>query len=98
MKSRNEISAGGVVFRRGENGIEVLICKATSYHRWVLPKGLVNQGENLEQAAIREVEEEVGVRARIVESLGEPEKYIYTSRGMRVFKVVHYFLMEYVSG
>src|SRR5215510_12341290 len=98
MKSRNEISAGGVVFRRVETGIEVLICKASSYHRWVLPKGLPNKGENLEQVAIREVEEEVGVRARIVDSLGEPEKYIYTIRGVRVFKAVHYFLMEYESG
>src|SRR5258708_18753023 len=98
MKSKNEISAGGVVFRRGKAGIEVLICKAASYHRWVLPKGLVNKGESREQAARREVEEEVGVRARIVESLGEPEKYIYSVRGVRIFKVVHYFLMEYESG
>ena len=36
--------------------------------------------------------------ARIVTPLGEPEKYIYTARGVRVFKSVYYFLMEYVSG
>jgi 8-oxo-dGTP pyrophosphatase MutT (NUDIX family) len=98
MKSRDEISAGGVVYRRGPNGIEVLICKDSSYHRWGLPKGLIGKGEDTEQAALREVEEETGVSARLLGSLGPPEKYIYTSRGMRVYKSVHYFLMEYESG
>jgi 8-oxo-dGTP diphosphatase len=98
MKSRDEVSAGGVVFRRSASGIEVLVCKASSYHKWVLPKGLVNQGETFEQTAVREVEEEVGVHARIADRLGEPEKYVYTARGVRVFKSVHYFLMEFESG
>lgn len=98
MKSRQEISAGGVVYRRNQDTIEVLICKDAGYHRWVLPKGLVRKNESMEATALREVEEEVGVRARIVAPLGDPEKYIYTARGVRVFKYVHYFLMEYESG
>ncbi len=98
MKSRDEVSAGGVVYRRTSNGVEVLICKDAGYHRWVLPKGWVNRGESLEDTAVREVREEVGVQARIVESLGDPEKYIYTARGFRMFKTVHYFLMAYESG
>jgi 8-oxo-dGTP pyrophosphatase MutT (NUDIX family) len=68
------------------------------HHKWVLPKGIVNKDESLEQAALREVREETGVQTRIVESLGDPEKYVYTARGVRVFKSVHYFLMEYISG
>ena len=98
MKSRDEVSAGGVVYRRAGDGIDVLICKDAGYHRWVVPKGLVAPGESYEQAAVREVEEEVGVRGRLVGRLGEPEKYIYTARGVRVFKQVHYFLLEYESG
>ncbi len=98
MKLRDEVSAGGVVYRRTPAGVEVLICKAASYHRWVLPKGLVNAGEDVRTAAVRETEEEVGVKARIVADLGEPERYIYTARGMRVFKSVTYFLMAYESG
>ena len=98
MKSRDEVSAGGVVYRRAGDSIDVLICKDAGYHRWVLPKGLVGPGESFEQAAVREVEEEVGVRGRLVQPLGEPEKYIYTARGVRVFKTVHYFLLEYESG
>jgi 8-oxo-dGTP pyrophosphatase MutT (NUDIX family) len=98
VKSRDELSSGGVVYRKSGDCIEVLIAKDGGYHKWVLPKGQVDKGETLEQAALREVREEVGVTARLIAPLGEPEKYIYTSRGMRVFKSVHYFLMEYVSG
>ena len=98
MKSRNEVSAGGVVYRTVENNFDVLICKDAGYHKWVLPKGLVGKSETNEQAAVREVREEVGVEARIIITLGEPERYIYTARGVRVFKSVYYFLMEYLSG
>jgi 8-oxo-dGTP pyrophosphatase MutT (NUDIX family) len=98
MPSRNEISAGGVVYRHSKDGYEILICKDAGYHRWVLPKGLVNKGESYEQTALREVQEETGVTARLVAPLGEPEKYIYTARGVRVFKSVYYFLFEYQSG
>lgn len=98
MKSRNEVSAGGVVYKRTENGLEVLICKDAGYHRWVLPKGLVNPGETFEQTAVREVREETGVHARLIVTLGDPEQYVYTARGVRVYKSVHYFLLEYESG
>lgn len=98
MKSRDEVSAGGVVYRRTGDALEVVLCKAAGYERWVLPKGLVQRNESNEAAAIREVEEEVGVRGRLVAALGEPEKYIYTARGVRVFKRVYYFLLEYEAG
>jgi 8-oxo-dGTP pyrophosphatase MutT (NUDIX family) len=98
MKSRDEVSAGGVVYRRRGDEIDILICKDAGYHRWVLPKGQINHGENYEQTAVREVEEEVGVRGRVIRQLGEPEKYVYMARGVRVFKLVYYFLLEYESG
>ncbi len=73
-----EHSAGGVVFRytrktgdRREildsSEVEFLLGKHSGYHKWVLPKGLVERGETHEEAAAREVAEEVGVRARIVD-------------------------------
>src|SRR5262245_31705931 len=98
MKSRNEISAGGVGYRRTDDGVEILVCKDAGYHRWVLPKGLIAKDERPEQTAVREVAEEVGVRARVVQPLGDPEKYVYRARGVLVFKSVYYFLMEYESG
>jgi 8-oxo-dGTP pyrophosphatase MutT (NUDIX family) len=98
MRSRDEVSAGGVVYRISASGLEVLVCKSSGYHRWVLPKGLVDEGETHEQAAVREVREETGVNARLIAALGEPEKYVYSRGGMRIFKRVYYFLMTYESG
>ena len=62
---KQEKSAGGVVYRRSDG--KFLIGKHSGYHKWVLPKGLVERGESQMEAAVREVEEEVGVEARIVE-------------------------------
>lgn len=75
---KQEVSAGGVVYRamrkfsnpkfsNSQIKYEFLIGKHSGYHKWVLPKGLVEKGESTMEAALREVEEEVGVKARIVE-------------------------------
>ena len=62
---KNEISAGGVVYRKSDG--KFLIGKHSGYHKWVLPKGLVEKGESQMEAAVREVREEVGVEARIID-------------------------------
>ncbi len=62
-----EVSAGGVVYRKTLEKCEFLIGKHSGYHKWVLPKGLVEKGESREEAAVREVEEEVGVIAKIAD-------------------------------
>lgn len=62
-----EISAGGVVCRQRDGKYEFLIGKHSGYHKWVLPKGLVERGESAPEAAVREVEEEVGVEVRIID-------------------------------
>ena len=63
-----ERSAGGVVFRRiAENKPEFLVGKHSGYHKWVLPKGLIEPGESPQEAAVREVTEEVGVEAKILD-------------------------------
>lgn len=61
-----EVSAGGVVYRLDRGYCEFLIGKHSGYHKWVLPKGLVEKGESYIETAVREVEEEVGVVARVV--------------------------------
>ena len=62
-----------------------------------LPKGHPEEGESPVDAALREVREEAGVDARLVEPLGDV-RYWYTRGGRRIAKVVSFFLLEYVSG
>jgi 8-oxo-dGTP pyrophosphatase MutT (NUDIX family) len=62
-----------------------------------LPKGHPEEGESAEDAALREVREEAGVEARLVEPLGDV-RYWYTRDGRRIAKVVSFFLLDYVSG
>jgi len=98
MKSRQEVSAGGVVYKAQGDSYVVLVAKHSGYHKWVLPKGLVEKGEKLEDTAVREVKEETGITAKVREPIGKPEEYVYILQGERIFKKVYYFLMEYVSG
>ena len=65
-----------------------------------LPKGLVDPGEKPEQTALREVREETGLVASLVTKLGDI-KYVYVRSwgdGQRVFKIVSFFLLRYLSG
>jgi 8-oxo-dGTP pyrophosphatase MutT (NUDIX family) len=102
VKTRNEVSAGGVVFRAGEReGFDVALI-LTHERRWQLPKGWVEPNEEAEQAAIREVREEAGVDAELLGPLDTIE-YWYRSKydpgePVRVHKYVHFFLLRYVRG
>lgn len=62
-----EVSAGGVVYRKVGDSCEFLIGKHSGYHKWVLPKGLVESGESYPETAEREVMEEMGVKAKITD-------------------------------
>ena len=62
-----------------------------------LPKGHPEDGESPVDAALREVREEAGVDARLVEPLGDV-RYWYTRDGRRIAKVVSFFLLEYLGG
>jgi 8-oxo-dGTP pyrophosphatase MutT (NUDIX family) len=73
--------------RRAANGSRVL----------ALPKGHPEEGESASDAALREVREEAGVEARLVEKLGDV-RYWYMRGGRRIAKVVSFFLLEYLSG
>lgn len=65
--------------------------------RWALPKGTPIPGETLEETALREVAEETGLQARIVERLDEIQ-YWFVWAGARHFKIVHFYLMEMTGG
>ena len=91
---KREFSAGGITFN--EQG-QVLLTKHSQNKHWSFPKGLIDLGQTTEEAALREVKEEGGIEAEIVDKVGY-SKYVYTLKGERIFKVVTYFLMKYVSG
>lgn len=75
---KNEFSAGGIVFRKNKGKIELLLGKHSGYHKWVLPKGLVEEEEDPKDTAVREVEEEIGVKARIIDPTPLKEiRYFY---------------------
>jgi 8-oxo-dGTP pyrophosphatase MutT (NUDIX family) len=100
VETRFEHSAGGVVHREGETGAEVVLAARRTRRgdlAWGLAKGLVEQGEDPQQTAVREVREETGLDAEIEEDLGEIS-YFYVWDGVRVRKKVRFFLMRATGG
>ncbi|MDO6389516.1 NUDIX hydrolase [Pontibacter sp. BT731] len=96
-----QVSSGGVVFRQGVSGMEVALISVGKPERWQLPKGIVDPGETPEVTAVREVREETGVTATLVEKIDTIEYwYVGDKAGQRVrfHKFVHFFLLAYQSG
>ncbi len=83
-------AAGGVVWRRAGDTVAIAIAHRPRYDDWSLPKGKLDPGESWEEAAVREVEEEIGLRCRLGDEL---EPVSYKDRKGRT-KVVRYWLME----
>jgi 8-oxo-dGTP pyrophosphatase MutT (NUDIX family) len=92
----NEVSAGGIVFRR-EPELRFLMILDT-HGRWTFPKGGVEDGETLEQAALREIEEETGVKGSIAGQVGETKYTYHHPRRGRVHKTVTFYLVIYLGG
>jgi 8-oxo-dGTP pyrophosphatase MutT (NUDIX family) len=97
-KGADEFSAGGVVVRGDDVIVIVPVKRAADGRRVVgLPKGHLDGDETPEQAAVREVAEETGVDAELIDELGDV-RYRYDRKGRRVDKVVRFYLFEYRSG
>ena len=98
---RDQVSAGGVVYRGDPGNVEVVIVSVGSEKRWQLPKGLVDKDEKPELTAVREAREEAGVVSEVVEHIETIEYwYVGLENGIRVrfHKRVHFYLLKYVSG
>jgi 8-oxo-dGTP pyrophosphatase MutT (NUDIX family) len=100
VPTKREISAGGVVYRRDGEQIEVVLASRRTRRgelAWGLAKGGIEDDESSEDAAIREVREETGLLAEIEASLGET-RYFYVWENVRIRKTVHFFLMRHTGG
>jgi 8-oxo-dGTP pyrophosphatase MutT (NUDIX family) len=92
-----EFSAGGVTVRNFRGRPFVAAVRVKNGTVLALPKGQIDTGERAADAAAREVREEAGVTADLVEKLGDI-RYWYQRGGERVLKVVSFFLFRYRSG
>ena len=100
VPTKREISAGGVVYRRSDDEIEIVLASRRTRRgqlAWGLAKGGIEDEESMEDAAIREVREETGLLAEIEASLGET-RYFYVWENVRIRKTVHFFLMRHRGG
>ena len=95
MGFRREVeAAGGAVLREREGGgVELCVVHRGRYDDWSIPKGKLDRGESFEDAALREVREETGLRCRLLQEL-EPARY-EDHKGRP--KLVRYWLMEPVE-
>ena len=87
-------AAGGLVVRENSRGAEVLVVHRVQYDDWTFPKGKLEPGESDEECAVREVEEETGLRCELGDELPSTS---YTD-GLGRAKRVRYWRMQAVAG
>ena len=101
MKLKIETSAGGIVFKKVQNEIHWLVIRHSIYNKWTFPKGLIGdkvEQESAKSAAIREVQEEGGIKAKIVADEPFVVNYTYKFGEFLIKKTVYYYLMKFLSG
>ena len=100
LRRVEETSAGGLVVDRADDPPRAAIIGRLDRRGrllWSLPKGHLEAGETAEAAAVREVEEETGIRGRVLAALGTID-YWFVAEDRRVHKTVHHYLLEAAGG
>ena len=94
MVQRTAVSAGAIILRESAGELKLALAHhKNSTKEWVLPKGHVDPGESLEQAALREIHEETGLaRVQLIKHLGTIMRQSIKSSGDVEDKTIHYFL------
>lgn len=99
LPTKRQVSAGGVVLRRQGLAWDVVLIARKQHTVWCLPKGHLEPGEQPEQAALREVREETGLTAEILQLLDSIAYWFSsTEEHARFFKTVHFYLMRATGG
>jgi 8-oxo-dGTP pyrophosphatase MutT (NUDIX family) len=88
-----EYTAGGMVFRRTRQGVDILMIQ-DRLGRWTIPKGHVEEGERLEQTAVREVGEETGLTNLAIRAKLDKIHFFYRKEGRLIFMTTHVYLIE----
>jgi len=102
-ETRREFSAGGVIWRREDGRVQVVMVQPAGKNVWTLPKGRLDPGESMIDAAARETHEETGLEVAAGEKLGDIS-YVFSWHDspdapvVRIFKRVRYFLMTPIGG
>jgi len=92
---KKAVSAGGIVLRKAKDGFEMLLVYSNYFNSWMIPKGHVKDGESNEEAAVREVEEETGLKdVKIVSKLGMISRKSKELSQEIVNKDIHIFLFK----
>ncbi len=92
-----EVAAGGVVYRKRDGSVEIQLIE-DRFGKMTLAKGRMEDGETVEQTALREIAEETGVRGRIVRPLSVIRYQYEAADKGAIDKEVHYFLVEAEDG
>lgn len=101
VPTKLQVSAGAVAFRKRDGRIEVALISVGADNRWQLPKGLVDKGESSEDAALREVREEAGINAEMIDRIDRVEYWYFSKEQghpVRYHKFVYFYLLRYKSG
>src|SRR5262252_6642325 len=99
MRTVIDQSAGGVIYRASSGRVDVCLIATAGGKRWQLPKGGIDPGETIEQAAVREVREETGLKGTLIEKIAAIDFwFLEGSPAVRHHKFVTFFLMHYDSG
>ncbi len=91
--TQKEFSAGGIIVKKTEGSLSVLLIK-DGYSRWTWPKGKIEGKEAPEEAAKREIKEEVGLTFLTTLQRLDKVEYFYRLKGKLIFKTVYLFLFE----
>ncbi len=100
QKVKREFSAGGIVFKKNDKKTLWLVIQPEggghwSKGRWQFPKGMIEEGEKAQETAKREIEEETGVKARIIKKVDDLRIFFFDEEKNKIFKTISLFLMSY---